>query len=218
MADAKAIRAFYTDHYSHQRDRDFTCLGSVFKDILGNCLATSHGREEVKRCRGPFEKYFSINHVSNTVQVIGQECRSFTETLPVGEPVDLQEGGLANVTLRVLVHVVYGNEVLQKHFQRILEISDMLQGAVDMFNVGETRLPFYSQLPTKANQKARCFNQVWEEFNLSLFKEYEEGRLNAGDGFFFAMMEQLKIHVLEMDEREVRKLNVTNWFVSYTLA
>ena len=140
------------------------------------------------------------------------------ETLPVGKPVDLQEGGLANVTLRVLVHVVYGKEVLQKYFQRVLEISELLQGAADMFNVGETRLPFYSHLPTKANQKARCFNQAWDEFNRSLFKEYEEGRLNAGDGFFFAMMEQLKTHVLEMDEREVRKLNVTNWFVSWTLA
>lgn len=203
LADAKAIRTFYSDHYSQQREPDFTCLGAVFKDILGNCLATSHGRDEVKRCRGPFEKYFSTEVVSSRLKVIGRECKSFIETLPLGIPVDLQRGGLADVTLRVLVHVVYGEEVLERYFQRVVELSDLLQGAVDMFNVGETRLPFYSLLPTKANQKARRFNEAWDEFNRFLFKEYEEGRLNAGDGFFFGMMEQLKIHALEMHEKEV---------------
>lgn len=203
LADAKAIRTFYSDHYSHQREPDFTCLGAVFKDILGNCLATSHGRDEVKRCRGPFEKYFSTEVVSSRLKVIGRECKSFIETLPLGNPVDLQRGGLADVTLRVLVHVVYGEEVLERYFQRVVELSDLLQGAVDMFNVGETRLPFYSLLPTKANQKARRFNEAWDEFNRFLFKEYEEGRLNAGDGFFFGMMEQLKIHALEMHEKEL---------------
>ena len=203
LADAKAIRTFYADHYSHQRERNFTCLGAVFKDILGNCLATSHGRDEVKRCRGPFEKHFSTDVVCDTLKIIGLECKTFLETLPVGKPVDLQEAGLANVTLRVLVHVVYGNQVLQRYFQRIVELSDLLQAAVDMFNVGETRLPFYSLLPTKANQKVRSFNEAWDDFNRFLFKEYEEGRLNAGDGFFFGMMEQLKTRALEMDEKEV---------------
>lgn len=203
LADAKAIRTFYADHYSHQRERNFTCLGAVFKDILGNCLATSHGRDEVKRCRGPFEKHFSTDVVCDTLKIIGLECKTFLETLPVGKPVDLQEAGLANVTLRVLVHVVYGNQVLQRYFQRIVELSDLLQAAVDMFNVGETRLPFYSLLPTKANQKARSFNEAWDDFNRFLFKEYEEGRLNAGDGFFFGMMEQLKTRALEMDEKEL---------------
>ena len=101
LADAEAIRTFYTDHYSHQRERDFTCLGSVFKDILGSCLATSYGREEVRRCRGPFEKYFSASAATNTLQVIGRECAVFLKGLPIGKPVDLQERGLANVTLRV---------------------------------------------------------------------------------------------------------------------
>lgn len=126
------------------------------------------------------------------------------KTLPIGKPVDLQEGGLANVTLRVLVHVVYGNEVLERHFQRILELNDLLQGAVDMFNVGETRLPFYSHLPTKANQQVHRFNQAWEDLNRFLFKEYEEGRLTSADGLFFTMMEQLKTHALDLDETEVK--------------
>ena len=125
------------------------------------------------------------------------------KSLPIGKPVDLQEGGLADVTLRVLVQVVYGEEVLEKYFQRILDVSDLLQDAVNMFNVGETRLPFYSYLPTKANQKARSFNQAWESFNRFLFQEYEEGRLRSGDGLFFPMMEQLKTHALELDEQEV---------------
>lgn len=99
--------------------------------------------------------------------------------------------------------MVYGQEVLERYFPRIVELSDLLQGAVDMFNVGETRLPFYSHLPTKANLKARRFNQAWEGFNRFLFKEYEEGRLNSGDGLFFDMMEQLKTHVLEIDEKEL---------------
>lgn len=175
----------------------------MFKDILGNCLATSHGRDEVKRCRGPFEKYFSSEAVYKTLKVLGRECKSFVESLPVGKPVDLQTAGLADVTLRTLVHVVYGEDVLCTHFHRILQLSNLLQGAVDMLNVGETRLPLYSLLPTKANQKARRFNEAWDEFNRLLFKEYEEGLLSAGDGFFFGMMEQLKTHALEIDEREV---------------
>jgi len=157
----------------------------------------------VKRCRGPFEKYFSSEAVYKTLKVLGRECKSFVESLPVGKPVDLQTAGLADVTLRALVHVVYGEDVLCTHFHRILQLSNLLQGAVDMLNVGETRLPFYSLLPTKANQKARRFNEAWDEFNRLLFKEYEEGRLSAGDGFFFGMMEQLKTHALEIDEREV---------------
>ena len=202
LADAEAIRTFYTDHYSHKRDRDFICLGSVFKEILGDCLATSHGREEIRRCRGPFEKYFSASAASGTLPVVGRECASFMKNLPLGKPVDLQEG-LSLVTLRVLVHVVYGGEVLEKYIQRILDINDLFQDAVNMLNVGETRLSFYSHLPTKANQKARSFNQAWEAFNRFLFKEYEEGRLNSGDGLFFVMMEQLKTHALELREQEV---------------
>lgn len=203
MADAEAIRTFYADHYSHQRDRDFTCLGSVFKDILGSCLATSYGREEVRRCRGPFEKFFSTSAVSNTHHVIGRECSTFLKGLPIGKPVDLQKEGLANVTLRVLVQVVYGEEVLEKYFQRILEVNDLLQNAVNLFNVGETRLPFYSYLPSKVNKTARSFNQAWETFNRFLFDEYEEGRLRSGDGLFFSMMEQLKTHARDLREQEL---------------
>lgn len=203
LADADAIRSFYTDHYSHQRDRDFTCLGSVFKDILGNCLATSHGRDEVRRCRGPFEKYFSSSAVSATLRTIGRECTTFLNSLPVGRPVDLQKEGLANVTLRVLVQVVYGEEVLQKYFQRIMEVSDLLQDAVNQFNVGETRLPFYSYVPSKVNKTAQAFNEAWEAFNLFLFEEYEEGRLRSNDGLFFIMMEQLKTHALDLGEQEL---------------
>ena len=61
----------------------------------------------------------------------------------IGKPVDLQEEGLANVTLRVLVQVVYGEEVLKKYFQRVLDVNNLLQDAVNMFNLGESRLPFY---------------------------------------------------------------------------
>ena len=135
--------------------------------------------------------------------MIGRECAAFIKRLPIGKPVDLQERGLANVTLRVLVQVVYGDEVLEKYFQRILDVNKLLQDAVNMFNIGETRLQFYSYLPTKANQKARSFNQAWESFNRFLFNEYEEGHLSSGDGLFFAMMEQLKTHARELEEQEV---------------
>jgi len=123
--------------------------------------------------------------------------------LPIGRPVDLQEEGLENVTLWVLVQVVCGDEVLEKYFQRVLDVSNLLQDAVNTFNLGETRLPFYSYLPTRANRKASSFNKAWESFNNLLFKEYEEGRLNSGDGLFFTMMEQLKTHALELGEQEV---------------
>ena len=101
------------------------------------------------------------------------------------------------------MQVVYGEEVLEKYFQRVLDVNYLLQDAVNKFNLGESRLPFYSYLPTKANRKARSFNQAWESFNRFLFKEYEDGRLNSGDGLFFAMMEQLKTHALELGEQEV---------------
>lgn len=61
----------------------------------------------------------------------------------IGKPVDLQEEGLANVTLRVLVQVAYGEEALKKYFQRVLDVNNLLQDAVNMFNLGETGLPFY---------------------------------------------------------------------------
>ena len=142
---------FYTDHYSHQRNQDLTCLGSVFKDLLGKCMATSHGREDVRRCRGPFEKYFSAEAVTGNLHVIGRECSTFMNTLPIGQPVDLLEKDLASVTFRVMVHVVYGNEVLVKYSERIVEIGGMLQESLNMMNVGTTRLPFYSYLPTRVN-------------------------------------------------------------------
>lgn len=166
-------------------------------------MATSYGRDEVRRCRGPFEKYFSSSAVSATLRTIGRECTTFLNSLPVGRPVDLQKEGLANVTLRVLVQVVYGEEVLQKYFQRIMEVSDLLQDAVNQFNVGETRLPFYSYVPSKVNKTAQAFNEAWEAFNLFLFEEYEEGRLRSNDGLFFIMMEQLKTHALDLGEQEV---------------
>ena len=97
----------------------------------------------MRRCRGPFEKHFSTSAASNTLHVIGRECAAFMKSWLIGKPVDLQEEGLANVTLRVLVQVVYGEEVLKKYFQRVLDVNNLLQDAVNMFNLGETRLPFY---------------------------------------------------------------------------
>jgi hypothetical protein len=124
--------------------------------------------------------------------------------IPENSPVDLLGQGLSNVTLRVLIQVVYGEEVLQRYFQRILEISDQLQETVDLFHIGETKLPFYSKLPTSVNRRAQSFNKTWADFNGFLFKEYEEGRLNSsGDGLFFIMMEQLRCNALDMKEQEV---------------
>ena len=137
------------------------------------------------------------------MRMIGRECSTFLNSLPLGKPVDLQKEGLANVTLRVLVQVVYGEEVLEKYFQRIMEVSDLLQDAVNQFNVGETRLPYYSYIPSEVNKTAQAFNKAWETFNLFLFEEYEEGRLASGDGLFFSMMEQLKTHALDLGEEEV---------------
>ena len=175
----------------------------MFKDLLGHCLATCHGRKEVQRCCEPFEKYFSAESATDSLQVIGRECAAFMNALPVDEPVDLQDRGLANVTLRVMVHVVYGEDVLNKYFDRIVEMGNMLQNAMNMTTVGATRLPFYSYLPTKVNHKVRSFISTWSAFNRLLFKEYGDGRLNPGDGLFFAVMEQLKTNALEMGEEEV---------------
>ncbi|KAK3732821.1 hypothetical protein QZH41_017720 [Actinostola sp. cb2023] len=204
LSDAEAIRSFYTDHYSHKRDRDFTCLGAVWKQVFGDCLANSYGRNEVRRCRGPFEKFFTTNFVTSFLPVIGRECNLFLGSLPTNTPVDLMKQGLSTVTLRVLVQTVYGEEVLQKYFRRIVEINDELQETMDLFSLVETKLPFYSKLPTKVNQKAQAFNRTWSDFNRFLFKEYEEGRLNSSsDGLFFTMMEQLRCNALELKEQEL---------------
>lgn len=204
LSNAEAIRSFYSDHYSHQRERNFTCLGSVWKQVFGDCLANSHGRNEVKRCRGPFEKYFTSNYVTSFLPVIGRECKMFLSNLPTNTPVDLMKQGLSNVTLRVLVQTVYGEEVLERYFDKIVQISYTLQDTVDLFNRLETKLPFYSKLQTKANRQAETFNKTWSEFNLFLFNEYEEGRLKSSDdALFFMMMAQLRNNSLDLKEREV---------------
>ena len=203
LSDAKAIRTFYIDHQSHERERNMTCLGSVFEEILGSSMVTSHGRDEIRRCRGPFEKFFSAQVVSSSLKVIEREWASFVETLAVGEPVELDERTLGNVTLRILVHEIYGEEVLEKYFERILDICDMLLDTLEMDNMGVTRLPLYSYLPTKASKKARSFNAAWDGFHRFLFKEYEESRLSSGVGWFFSIVERIKTHQLELGEEEV---------------
>ena len=204
LADAEAIRSFYTDHYSHKRERDFTCLGAPFRDVFGECLATSHGRHEVRRWRGPFEKYFSASAVTSALPLIGRECKTFLQNLPTGQPVDLMKQGLANVTLKILIHVVYGEEVLQKYFDKIVTIGKQLEEVIDDFSIGKTLLPFYSLFPTNTNKKSYSFNMLWTEFNQFLFNEYLEERLHANDGFFFIVMENLKQNSLNMSEQEVR--------------
>lgn len=208
LSDAEAIRSFYSDHYSHKRDRDFTCLGAIWKQVFGDCLANSHGRQEVKRCRGPFEKYFTSNIVTSFLPVIGRECNAFFKNIPTNKPIDLAKNGLSNITLRVLVHMVYGEDVLNKYFNTdIPRISNQLQDTIDLFNIGQTRLPFYSKLPTKANRQAEAFNNTWCEFNHYLFKEYEDGRLNSsGEELFFIMMGQLRCGALNLSEREVWRI------------
>ena len=203
MSDAKAIRTFYTDHYSHTRESDMTCLGSVFKDVLGRCLATSHGRDDVRRCRGPFEKYFSAKATASHMVVVGRECQAFIQRLPMGQPIDLKASRLEDVTLRVIIHVVYGADVLEKYFDRIVELEHMLQDTIDLINVGTTRLPYYSNLPTGTNNKVKTFNKEWSRFNHFLFGLFEEGKINGSDALFFETMELLKTHALEIDEEEV---------------
>lgn len=180
-----------------------TCLGTVFKGILGRCLATSHGRDDVRRCRGPFEKYFSATATANHMTVIGRECQAFMKTLPVGQPIDLKASRLEDVTLRVIIHVVYGAEVLEKYFDKIVELECLLQETVGLINVGATRLPFYSNLPTATNKKVAAFNKAWTTFNRFLFALFEEGKISGGDGLFFETMVLLKTHALEIDEEEV---------------
>ncbi|CAB3989340.1 cytochrome p450 monooxygenase [Paramuricea clavata] len=180
-----------------------TCLGTVFKGILGRCLATSHGRDDVRRCRGPFEKYFSATATANHMTVIGRECQAFMKTLPVGQPIDLKASRLEDVTLRVIIHVVYGAEVLEKYFDKIVELECLLQETVGLVNVGATRLPFYSNLPTATNKKVVAFNKAWTTFNRFLFALFEEGKISGGDGLFFETMALLKTHALEIDEEEL---------------
>lgn len=183
-----------------------TCLGIVFEGILGRCLATSHGRDDVRRCRGPFEKYFSSAATANHMQVIGRECQSFMKTLPMEEPIDLKACRLEDVTLRVIIHVVYGGEVLEKYFDKIVELESMLHSTIDLINVGATRLPFYSKLPTATNNKVDAFNKAWAEFNRLLFGLFHDGKISGGDGLFFETMAMLKTHALEIDEEEVGAL------------
>lgn len=135
--------------------------------------------------------------------VIGRECEAFMKTLPIGQPIDLKACRLEDVILRVVIHVVYGEEVLEKYFDRIVELGRLLEEAVDLINVGATRLPLYSSLPTATNIKVNSFNKGWTEFNRSLFDLFEKGNINAGDGLFFETMELLKTHVLDIDEEEV---------------
>ncbi|KXJ06566.1 Cytochrome P450 3A13 [Exaiptasia diaphana] len=205
LSDAEAIRSFYSDHYSHKRDQDFTCIGAIWNQVLGDCMANSHGRQEVKRCRGPFEKYFTTDIVTNFLPVIGRECNTFLKNLSTNKPIDLAKNGLSNITLRTLVQMVYGEDVLNKYFSTdILRVNELLQDTVDLFNIGQTRLPFYSKLPTKANTQAEAFNSAWSEFNNFLFKEYKEGLINSsGEELFFVMMGQLRSDALDLSEREL---------------
>ena len=179
----------------------------MFKGILGRCLATSHGRDDVRRCRGPFEKYFSATATANHMAVVGRECQAFMRTLPMEQPIDLKACRLEDVTLRVVVHVVYGQEVLEQYFDKIVELEHMLQDTVDLVNVGITRLPFYAKFPTTANRKVNAFNKAWTEFNRFLFALFEEGKINAGDGLFFDTMQLLRTNALDIDEEEVRTLD-----------
>ncbi|XP_028412130.1 cytochrome P450 monooxygenase tcpC-like isoform X2 [Dendronephthya gigantea] len=203
ISDAKAIRTFYTDHYSHERESDMTCLGAVFKGILGRCLATSHGRDDVRRCRGPFEKYFSASATANHMRLIGKECQAFMNTLPVGVPIDLKASRLEDITLRVVTHVVYGKEVLEKYFEKIVELQHHLLKTLSLINVGTTRLPFYSKLPNSTNYRAACFNQEWTKFNRFLFGLFEEGKISGEDGLFFETMALLKTRALDIEEEEL---------------
>ena len=183
-----------------------TCLGTVFEGVLGRCLATSHGRDDVRRCRGPFEKYFSSAATASHLEVIGRECQAFMKRLPMGQPIDLKAHRLEDVTLRVIIHVVYGGEVLEKYFDKIVELETMLHETIDLINVGTTRLPFYSKLPTAANSKVDAFNKAWAAFNRFLFGLFQDGKISGGDGLFFETMAMLKTHALEIDEEEVGAL------------
>jgi hypothetical protein len=178
----------------------------VFEGILGRCLATSHGRDDVKRCRGPFEKYFSATATANHMTIIGRECQAFLNTLPIGEPIDLRACRLEDVTLRVIIHAVYGDEVLEKYFHKIVELQYMLLETVDLINIGTTRLPFYSKFRTATNSKVAAFNEAWTTFNRFLFTLFEEGKINGGGGLFFETMALLKTHALDIDEEEVGTL------------
>ena len=180
-----------------------SCLGTVFEGILGRCLATSHGRDEVKRCRGPFEKYFSSTTTANHMAVIGRECQAFLNTLPIGESIDLKVYRLEDVTLRVITYAVYGDEVLQKYFHKIVELQYMLLETLDLINIGTTRLPFYSKFQAKTNNKVAAFNEAWTRFNRFLFTLFEEGKITGGGGLFFETMALLKTHALDIDEEEV---------------
>ncbi|KAJ7393355.1 hypothetical protein OS493_006326 [Desmophyllum pertusum] len=68
LADAEAIRSFYTDHYSHQRDRDFTCLGSVFQGhtwkLSGNELRARRSAKMPRSVREILLRQRRFQHVA----------------------------------------------------------------------------------------------------------------------------------------------------------
>ena len=139
------------------------------------------------------------------MQLIGRECQAFMKTLPVGKPINLKASRLEDITLRVVTHVVYGKEVLEKYFEKIVEIEHHLLETVNLINVGITRLPFYSNLPSSTNNRVAAFNKKWTQFNRFLFGLFEEGKISGEDGLFFETMALLKTHSLDIEEEEVSK-------------
>lgn len=138
------------------------------------------------------------------MNVIGRECKDFIHTLKQGQAINLKTSRMEDVTLRVIVHLVYGGEVLEKYFHKIIELQSMLEDAVADISHGTTRLPLYKKVKSTTNSKVKRFNEAWAAFNHDLFALYEKGKLSGKDGFFFDSMALLKGNALGIDEEEVK--------------
>jgi len=121
LANWKAVKSFYSDHFSHKRDPDMSCLGYLFEGVLGTCTAVIWGRENVKNIRRAFDHFFSMEKLMQIKETIVDVCETWIEKLPPNERVDLSDCGLNRIHFVTVSTLVYGSDVLEKNEDKLFE-------------------------------------------------------------------------------------------------
>ncbi|UJR38781.1 hypothetical protein I4U23_031446 [Adineta vaga] len=171
LASSDLAAEFYKHSRTLQRSPEVSLLGQVSETVMGKCMAALHG-QQWQSCRNAFKTTFLTKAVQDCFQMIQGEITKWqAEYVTNGAVLDVQRSKIDELPLKILVHVVYGDDITEDEVEQVLLFGREHGVIMDAsMNILEN-LPGYKSLPWSLNARSKKFRAEWQRFNMVKLKK-----------------------------------------------
>ncbi|CAM4986353.1 unnamed protein product [Rotaria socialis] len=171
LASSDLAAEFYKHSRTLQRSPEVSLLGQVSDTVMGKCMAALYGKEW-QLCRTAFKTTFLTKAVQDCFEMIQRETAKWqSKYVANGAILDVQRSKIDELPLRILAHVVYGDNITDEEVEQVLVFAREHGAIMDVsMNILEN-LPVYKSLPWSLNARSKKFRAQWQLFNMEKLKK-----------------------------------------------